>query len=254
MSDSPAFHSFLRAVAPSKFAAKANEDVNDWLTKVDRYFEMLKLSPSDRVLAATMLLDGLPAKWVVNLPPIPAGQEPWQFFKSLLRQRFQSRNAKFFARQKLYSLKQRGSVTKYNLQFDTLRSLLDDFGEADAMLCYFMGLKPKIREHFAGNPNLRVDLLTMMNIAESLDNEQYHNIAGFQSFSDKSPHHPESHHHVSSFPQPMDLDAMSGSSDHEKAKQKQLDLKNRTCFKCHAQGHQSRNCPKNSNSGKAESH
>jgi len=166
MSDSPAFQSFSRVVAPSKFSAKANEDVNDWLTKVDDYFDMLKLSSADQVRAARMLLDGLPAKLVVNLPPTPAGQDPWQSFKNLLRQRFQSRNTKFFARQKLYSLKQRGSVTKYNLQFDTLRSVLDDFGEVDAMLCYFMGLKSKIREHFAGNPNLRTDLQTIMNIAE----------------------------------------------------------------------------------------
>jgi len=152
----------------------------------------------------------------------------------------------------LHTLKQRGSVTKYNLQFETIRSVLDDFGEAEAMHCYFMGLKPKIREHFAGNPNLRTDLSTMMNIAECLDNEQFHNAAEFQSSTVKSHSHPESF--PQSFPQPMDLDAMFGSNDHEKAKQKQLDLKNRTCFKCHAPGHQSRKCPKNSNSEKAESH
>lgn len=32
MSDSPTFQPFLRAVAPSKFTAKVNEDVKDWLT------------------------------------------------------------------------------------------------------------------------------------------------------------------------------------------------------------------------------
>ncbi|KAF9081069.1 hypothetical protein BGX29_004767 [Mortierella sp. GBA35] len=248
MSDSPAFQSFLRTVAPSKFSAKANEDVNDWLTKVNRYFEMLKLSSADRVLAATMLLDGLPAKWAVHVPAAPKNHDPWQHFGHLLCQRFQSRNSKFFARQKLHNLKQRGSVTKYNLQFETIRSVLDDFGEAEAMHCYFMGLKPKIREHFAGNPNLRTDLSTMMNIAECLDNEQFHNATEFQPSTVKS------HFHSESFPQPMDLDAMTGSNDHEKAKQKQLDLKNRTCFKCHAPGHQSRNCPKNPHSGKTESH
>ncbi|KAF9134103.1 hypothetical protein BGX30_012051, partial [Mortierella sp. GBA39] len=71
MSDNPAFHSFLCTVVPSKFTAKANEDVSDWLTKVNRYFELLKLSSSDRVTAAIMLLDGLPAKWAVHIPATP---------------------------------------------------------------------------------------------------------------------------------------------------------------------------------------
>ncbi|KAG0197220.1 hypothetical protein BGX33_000840, partial [Mortierella sp. NVP41] len=69
-----------------------------------------------------------------------------------------------------------------------------------------MGLKPKIREHFAGNPNLRTDLSTMMNIAECLDNEQFHNATEFQPSTVKP------HLHSESFPQPMDLDAMIGST------------------------------------------
>ncbi|KAF9080880.1 hypothetical protein BGX29_004925, partial [Mortierella sp. GBA35] len=231
MSDSPAFQSFLRAVAPSKFSAKANEDVSDWLTKVNRYFDLLKLTSADRVTAAILLLDGLPAKWALHIPAATQGQDPWQHFGNLLCQRFQSRNAKFFARQKLHSLKQTGSVTKYNIQFETTRSVLDDFGEAEAMHCYFMGLKPKIREHFAGNPNLRTNLSTMMSIAENLDNEQFHNSYFFKPSSSVSDPDPES------FPQPMELDTMSGSSSQEK--QKQLDLKNRACFKCHTPGHQS---------------
>lgn len=248
MSDNPAFNSFLRSIAPSKFSAKANEEVSDWLTKVNRYFELLKLSASDRVIAAIMLLDGLPAKWAVHVPAAPHGQDPWQHFSSLLCQRFQNRNAKFFARQKLHELKQRGSVTKYNIQFETNRAVLDDFSEAEAIHCYFMGLKPKIREHFAGNPSLRTNLSTMMNIAESLDNEQFHNVAHSQ------PSYVKSHSHFESYPQPMEVDAMSGSNDHEKEKRRQLDLKNRTCFYCHAPGHQSIKCPKKPKSEKAESH
>ncbi|KAF9079064.1 hypothetical protein BGX23_005178 [Mortierella sp. AD031] len=85
----------------------------------------------------------------------------------------------------------------------------------------------------------------MMNIAECLDNEQFHNATEFQPSTVKP------HLHSESFPQPMDLDAMIGST---KAKQNQLDLKNRTYFKCHTPGHQSRQCPQNSQSGNAESH
>ncbi|KAF9929436.1 hypothetical protein FBU30_001574 [Linnemannia zychae] len=218
--------------------------------KVNRYFDILKLTSKDRVLAATMLLDGLAAKWALNLPPPSptSSQDPWAHFWNLITQRFQNRNSKFFARQKLHELKQKGSVTKYNFQFDTIRATLDDLSEAEAIHYYFMGLKPKIREHFAGNPTLRADLSIMMNIAESLDNEQFHN--NIQSH----PHGNKSHPHQESFPQPMDLDVMSTTGEDRKQKQMQLDLKNRTCFKCHKSGHQSRNCPLNVQSEKSESH
>ncbi|KAF9536628.1 hypothetical protein EC957_010303 [Mortierella hygrophila] len=111
MSDSPAFQAFLRTCAPPKFSAKTNEDVHDWLLKVDRYFELMNLTSANRVLAAKLLLDGLPAKWAIHVPNAPKG-----------------RNNKLFAHQKLYNLKQDKSVTKYNYQFETLRAVLDDFG------------------------------------------------------------------------------------------------------------------------------
>ncbi|KAF9914356.1 hypothetical protein FBU30_002619, partial [Linnemannia zychae] len=180
MTDSPALQSFLRAVAPSKFSAKTNEDVHDWLIKVNRYFDILKLTLKDHVLTATMLLDGLAAKWALNLPPPSPTSR---------------------------------SVTKYNFQFDTIRATLDDLSEAEAIHYYFMGLKPKIHEHFAGNPTLRADLSIMMNIAESLDNEQFHNNIQSHPYGNKS------HPHQESFPQPMDLDVMSTTGEDQKQKQ-----------------------------------
>lgn len=101
MSDSPAFQVFLRTCALSKFSAKVNEDVHDWLLKVDRYFELMKLPSADRVIAAKLLLDGLSAKWAIHAPTAPKGRDPWEHFCSILCERFQSRNGKPFARQKL---------------------------------------------------------------------------------------------------------------------------------------------------------
>ncbi|KAF9110845.1 hypothetical protein BGW39_004556, partial [Mortierella sp. 14UC] len=236
---------------PKHFAAKPGENANEWLIKVDRYFGQLKLEPQDRAECVLMLLDGLAEKWANNLPKVPKNTDPWQYFGNQFLQRFQGRNTAFFARQKLHQLKQFNSVTRYNLQFDTLRSELNDLGEAEAIHYYYMGLKPKIREHFAGNPNLRINLATMMQIAESLDNEQFHNTFQFKTSYSKSGQNSES------FPQPMELDSISHSGrsrNLEQEKQKQLDLKNRSCFKCHSAGHQIRNCPKNTNSGKATSH
>ncbi|KAF9080459.1 hypothetical protein BGX29_005305 [Mortierella sp. GBA35] len=181
----------------------------------------------------------------MQLPPVPAGADPWDHFATQLRNRFESQNNAMFTRQKLYSLKQTGSVTKYISQFEDLKLRLDDFGEAEALNCFLMGLKPKLQEHFAGNPTLRTNLFTVQQIAESLDNKQH----SFR-FNQYQPRQ-------ESFPQPMDLDAMEKTSQPptvDRQKQKQSDLKNRACFKCHVPGHQIRDCPKNSNSGKATSH
>jgi hypothetical protein len=55
----------------------------------------------------------------------------------------------------------------------------------------------------------------------------------------------------------MDLDSAVHSSpayDLGQKKQKELDLKNHACFKCHAVGHQIRGCPKNSKSENVKSH
>ncbi|KAG0194972.1 hypothetical protein BGX33_004664, partial [Mortierella sp. NVP41] len=104
-----------------------------------------------------------------------------------------------------------------------------------------MGLKPSIQVHFAGNPMLRENLSTVMQVAESLDNVQYHNRnrlpVQWSRPAFKHRDQPES------FPQPMELDSAPHSGptrNLNKEKQMQLDLNNRTCFICHATGHLAR--------------
>jgi hypothetical protein len=99
--------------------------------------------------------------------------DPWEHFKSCVLAQFQSANHKFFARSKLYELKQRGSVTKYNTTFQDICSQIDNISEPEALQAFLMGLKPSILVHFAGNPALQQDLSTAIHTAESLDNVQY---------------------------------------------------------------------------------
>ncbi|KAG0247167.1 hypothetical protein BGZ95_008940, partial [Linnemannia exigua] len=162
-----------------------------------------------------------------------------------------------FAKQKLHQLKQLGSVTKYNLQFETLRLQIDVLPESQALDYYLMGLKPKLQEHFASITDMPTDLSTVMAIAERIDNVQYRtsrNPHSFQSRTEFKSSNPYSSSHAESFPQPMELDAMSSSNGQDDEKQRRLDLKNRTCFRCHSPSHQIRDCPKNPKSGKALSH
>ncbi|KAG0350537.1 hypothetical protein BGX24_008119, partial [Mortierella sp. AD032] len=97
-----------------------------------------------------------------------------------------------------------------------------------------MGLKPSIQAHFAGNPTLRQDLATVMQIAESLDSVQYQNQnrppVQWSRPTFGNPVQPES------FPQPMDLDSTVHSSlsrNPGQETQMQLDAKNHACFLCH---------------------
>ncbi|KAG0273691.1 hypothetical protein BGZ96_004701 [Linnemannia gamsii] len=247
---STGFQYLTRDYKPEKFTAKPSENAREWLLLVDQYFNVMKLTSVERVAAASMMMDGLARKWSLTVPAAPENKDPWEHFGTRFVQRFGSNNNQLFAKQKLHQLKQTGSVTKYNLQFETLRLQIDDLPESQALDYYLMGLKPKLQEHFASITDMPTDLGTVMAIAERIDNVQYRILRNSHSFQSRN-EFKSSSSHSESFPQPMELDAMFGQDDE---KQKKLDLKNRTCFLCHSTGHQIRNCPKNPKSGKALSH
>jgi hypothetical protein len=235
--------SFLKHVSLPSFHGNTTENVNDWLSEVNEYFDVLNTQSNQRVQVARLLLRDNARRWVRTLPACSPTVDIWEYFQSSIKSRFQSPNMKFHARTKLYELKQRGSVTKYIATFEDLRSKIDDLGEPEAIQTFLNGLKPKLQEHFAGNPSLRQNLQTIMQIAESLDNIQYHNRAHFPQPRFVPTTTQES------FPQPMELDAINAQDHHKKpatVKQKQIDLANRTCFYCHQPNHQARQCPNRS--------
>ncbi|KAG0352854.1 hypothetical protein BGX24_007438, partial [Mortierella sp. AD032] len=242
---------------PEKFTAKPNENAREWLLLVDQYFNAMKLTSQERVTAASLMMVGIARKWSLTVPAAPENKDPWEHFGTRFVQRFGSNNNQLFAKQKLHQLKQLGSVTKYNLQFETLRLQIDNLPESQALDYYLMGLKPKLQEHFASITDMPTDLSIVMAIAERIDNVQYRtsrNPHSFQSKNEFKPSSPHSSSYAESFPQPMELDAISGSNDQDDEMQRKLDLKNRTCFRCHSPSHQIRNCPKSPKSGKALSH
>jgi hypothetical protein len=92
-------------------------------------------------------------------------------------------------------------VTKDIAEFEKGRALLEDLSEPEAIQLFLNGLKPKIQEHFAGNPSLRTNLYSIMQIAESLDNVLFKNKQSHGGFA-----MPRSQQQA--FPQPMELDAI----------------------------------------------
>jgi hypothetical protein len=250
-------NNFFKNIPLSTFKGHPKENVQDWLSEVDEYLNAVNATSNQKVTAARLLMRENARRWLKLCPATPAAIDPWEHFKSCVLARFQSANHKFFARSKLYELKQRGSVTKYIATFQDICSQIDDISEPEALQAFLMGLKPSIQVHFAGNPALRQDLSTAMHTAESLDNVQYQNRNRLVQWSPPAPENYSQYDQPESLPQPMDLDSAVHSSpayDLGQEKQKQLDLKNRACFKCHAVGHQIRGCPKNSKLENVKSH
>lgn len=248
--------SFLKNIKVSTFSGYPKEDVDDWIEEITEYFDLLHVHPAEQVQAARLLLKHNARHWVRHYQPPLEPDEHWNHFTQALKNRFGSPNSKLFARSKIYQLKQTGSVTSYIQAFENLQAKIDDFGEAEAMQVFIQGLKPKLQEHFAGNPSLRDELPRVMQIAESLDNVQYKHRS--VAFTAKTLHQANQDHG----PWPMDLSTMSSQSSapakgcFNPSQRKQDDYKRGACFYCHETGHQAKECPKKMNQpklGKAQS-
>jgi hypothetical protein len=112
------FENFLKNVPLSVFHGRPHENVQDWLSEISEYFDLVNATSAQRAQGAKVLLRENARAWVRQLAPCPEGVDPWEYFKLGLKTRFENPNSKFFARSKLYSLKQTGSVTKYIAEFD----------------------------------------------------------------------------------------------------------------------------------------
>jgi len=235
------FDNFLKNVPLSVFRGRQNENAQDWLSEISEYFDLVNATPQQRTQGAKLLLRDNARAWIRHLSAPMGHDDPWEHFKHHFKARFENPNAKFFARSKLYSLKQTGSVTKYIAEFEKSRAVLEDLTEPEAMQLFLNGLKPKLQEHFAGNPSLRTNLYNIMQIAESLDNILFkykQTRTGFVMHQTQPA--------PTSYPQPMELDVMNQQPNTNKRfvnKQKQQDMTNRTCFYCHQPNHQVRQCP-----------
>jgi hypothetical protein len=156
-----------------------------------------------------------------------------------ITERFGSPNSKFFARAKLYQLKQRGTVTEYIRQYENLIAKIDDITQAEGMQTFIQGLQPRLQEHFAGNPDLRSNLPQVMRIAESLDSVHHHVYPTYNPTSTPANYAQSDQ----TFPQPMEIDALRAQLNAIRSTQRQTDVRNRACFICHKTGHRAKMCP-----------
>jgi hypothetical protein len=239
----PSISTFLKNVKPSTFTGNPTEDVEDWLNELDELFDLLNIQDGNRARLARTMLRGNARRWLLNQPTPDELEQPWDDFGEAIKRRFKSPNAKLFARAKLYQLKQKSSVTKYIELFENLRARIDDLSDAEAIQVFIQGLKPKLQEHFAGNPDLRSDMAKIMQVSENLD--AVYNNSRYASFH-QTGNQPRPSPTRETFPQPMDLSALPAqpTRQHRNSYTPQ-DNRPQTCFVCNQAGHRARYCPRN---------
>jgi hypothetical protein len=258
----------LKNLQPPMFTGKRHDDVDVWLLAVERYFRFFNLDHEHSIMLALALMEDNARVWANNYKNYEAIH--WDEFKKDLRERFGSPNSIFFARDQLYNIKQKGSVTSYIQHFNNITAKIEDLGDSEAIQCFIRGLDHRIQAHFAGNPDQRSNLNNVMKIAESFDHalSNNHRPRHLQQFK---PHHNNNFNNRTSTyqprinnnqqqstrpfpyqaqnyrndgPQPMELDAMqSYNRQYQPFNKKQEDMKKNACFYCHQLGHQAKNCP-----------
>lgn len=268
--------SFYRALTPPTYNGVGNDKVHDWLDELTEYYDVTGVTdPLAQVKGAKVLLRGNARAWSRRTDTTTASASiAWDHFKTLIIRRFGSPNKTFMARDKLYGLKQTKSATNYIYEFEKLQAQIETLSEEEAITLFIRGLKPKLQEHFAGNPELRMDLSKMMEIAESLDNVIYKTKENQNYWIRPTP--PGWKDEAT----PMDLDVLmeqhaeiiaainqvkpqvlnqhytqyrGDSRRRNPGQQKQQDYANKACFVCHRPGHQAKGCPVKTETGKARS-
>ena len=160
--DSPTLHHSLgrggesyKLPVPNKYSPKGNKSPLEFLFQCDEYFEASGIPGDKRVpIAVTLLEDAAIAWWrqhKLSWTTLPLGERivTWEQFKHALHSTFTPVTEKQLARDKLYFLKQLGSVQSYTALFLQLTFAVDDLGEPEKLSLYRRGLKSTIQVHLA---------------------------------------------------------------------------------------------------------
>lgn len=230
----------LKPNKPGPFEGKRDSlTVETWLYQVDVYLNLLQVANPNvviddgtRVAFATTLLKDNAARWWFML--VQAGQAPgqWENFKVALRTEFVPQDSERRNRDKLRNLRQTSSVAGYLTIFRNLVIGIPGMNEAEKLDRFIAGLRNEVKlEVLKSNP---ADLNAASQIALNVDNALYG--AGMYyrgSFGGNAG------------PQPMDIGNVEGGTHYrgksfkkgkKKKTQREKDLENNACFKCHTKG------------------
>ena len=118
-------------------------DVNAWIQRAELEFDAANVTDDvRRGMHARCALFGLASQHIEA-----HGVQGWTDLKVVLRERFIPRNQEFYLREKLFALKQTGSLDTYLLQFNELLGRLSRSpAEEDKLLYFVSGLRDATKQ------------------------------------------------------------------------------------------------------------
>ena len=140
---------------PNKYSPWVNKPPSEFLFQCEQYFEASGVPEDKQVpVASTLLEDSALTWWRQHRSSWPALTleeriHTWPQFKGILQRMFTPVTEKSVARERLYNLRQLGSVQTYTSLFRQLTFDIDDMGEADKLSFYIRGLKSAVKVQLA---------------------------------------------------------------------------------------------------------
>ncbi|KAA0066460.1 uncharacterized protein E6C27_scaffold21G005610 [Cucumis melo var. makuwa] len=147
----------------------SGEDPDSWLFRAERYFQIHKLTESEKMLVSTISFDGPTLNWYRSQEERDKFLS-WGNLKERLLIRFRS-SLDGTVLGKFLRIQQESSVEEYRNLFDKLVAPLSDIPEKVVEDTFMNGLLPWIRaEVFCGRPK---GLAEMMQIAQLVENKEF---------------------------------------------------------------------------------
>jgi hypothetical protein len=166
----------LKTSPPKEYSPKSNTGPSKWLFQMEMFFEYASVPEEDKVRHAMIQLkDAAEAWWrshileTTDSQGLPTADRltAWADFSNRLKQVFTPVPEMKLARNRLYDLRQTGSVQMYTQAFREITFILDDLSAKEALSLYERGLQPRIlQEIYLKEP---ANLEEMISMAEKVD-------------------------------------------------------------------------------------
>lgn len=136
----------LRLPKPESFSCKPEQDVEEWIQKMELYLRAHKTTEPDAIAFAVQLLNDHASKWwrAVSRHD-PRMLEEWTTFVDQLRRQYVAPNVSAHARSRIAQIRQLRSVMEYSQKFHTFMVDIPGMSVEEALERFMTGLKPHIQ-------------------------------------------------------------------------------------------------------------